>query len=212
MKKEADCYRILIVDDHQILIDGIRSLLEDQDDFGIVAEAHSGEQALEFLSANKVEIVLSDYGLPGINGLQLFERIKQSHPDCRVIILSMHDEPHIVKEILKSGVHGYLLKNIDRNELITALTKVSKDQKYTSSEITELLVKNLHKSEYVSPLTSRERQILELISKEYTNKQMAEELFISERTVENHRKNIFRKTGTNSLVGLIKYAYANNLI
>ncbi len=204
--------KLLLVDDHQILIDGLKLMLEDEDDFSVISETHSAEEALLFLDGNKVDLVLSDYGLQGMTGLQFNEKLKKSYPEVKILILSMHDEPHIVKEILKSGVNGYLLKNITKEEFLTALHKIVKGETYTSSEITKLLVKNLHNEDQPQLLTSRERQILELIATEYTNRRIAEELFISERTVENHRKNIFRKTKTSSLVGLIKFTYANNVI
>ena len=124
----------------------------------------------------------------------------------------MHDEAHLVKEILKEGINGYLLKKDSHNELINAIRAIKNDKIYLSSEINSMLVKGLYGHEEQKLLTSREREILQLIAKEFTNKDIAEELFISERTVETHRKNIFRKTGTNTLVGLIKFAYANNLI
>ena len=204
--------QIMLVDDHQILIDGLKLMLKDEEDLRVVAEKHSAEDALDFLVKSKVDLILSDYGLEGMNGLQFNEMLKKQYPDIKIIILSMHDEPHIVKEILKSGVDGYLLKNITKEELLTAIHKIMNGETYTSSEITKLLVQNLHQDDQPQLLTARERQIVQLIAKEYTNKRIAEELFISERTVENHRKNIFRKTKTNSLVGLIKFAYANNVI
>ena len=124
----------------------------------------------------------------------------------------MHDEAHLIKEILKEGVDGYILKKDSHEELVNAVRAVKNDKIYLSSDVNAMLMKGLHSNEEQKLLTDREREILKLIAQEYTNKQMAEELFISERTVETHRKNIFRKTGTNNLVGLIKFAYANNLI
>ena len=124
----------------------------------------------------------------------------------------MHDEAHLVKEILKEGVDGYLIKKDSHNELINAIYSIKGGKTYLSSDVNSILIKGLNGEGEQKLLTDREREILKLISKEFTNKQIAEELFISERTVETHRKNIFRKTGTNNLVGLIKYAYANNLI
>ena len=123
----------------------------------------------------------------------------------------MHDEAHLVKEILKEGIDGYLIKKDSHNELVNALYNIKAGRNYLSAEINMMLIRGLN-TEEDRLLTDREREILQLIAKEYTNKDIAEELFISERTVETHRKNIFRKTGTNNLVGLIKFAYANNLI
>lgn len=124
----------------------------------------------------------------------------------------MHDETHLVKEILKEGVNGYVLKKDSRSELLNAINDVMEGKIFLSQDINKLLMENLQFPEQEKLLTPREREILKLIAEEYSNKQIAEELFISERTVETHRKNIFRKTKTQSLVGLIKFAYANNLI
>lgn len=124
----------------------------------------------------------------------------------------MHDEVHLVKEILKAGVNGYVLKKDTQNELLQAIREVQAGKVFLSNDINKMLIVNLQNPDEGKLLTDREREILKLIAREFTNKQIAEELFISERTVETHRKNIFKKTGTNSLVGLIKFAYANNLI
>lgn len=205
--------KIVLVDDHRIVLDGLVSLLESDPDFVILAALNSGEEALEFFKTDQPDILLTDYSLPGISGLDLTRLIKKDFPKTKVIALSMHDEAHLVKNILKEGVDGYLLKNIQQFELKNALKQVMLGMPYVSPEITKLLMHDLnHNTEDVSLLTDREKDILRLIAKEYSNKQMAEKLFISERTVETHRKNIFRKTNTTSLVGLIKYAYANNLI
>ena len=205
--------KIVLVDDHRIVLDGLVSLLESDPDFVILAALNSGEEALEFFKTDQPDILLTDYSLPGISGLDLTRLIKKDYPKTKVIALSMHDEAHLVKNILKEGVDGYLLKNIQQFELKNALKQVMLGMPYVSPEITKLLMHDLnHNTEDASLLTDREKDILRLIAKEYSNKQMAEKLFISERTVETHRKNIFRKTNTTSLVGLIKYAYANNLI
>lgn len=205
--------KVVLVDDHRIVLDGLVSLLESDPDFVILAALSSGEEAIEFFKTDQPDILLTDYSLPGISGLDLTRLIKKDYPKTKVVALSMHDEAHLVKNILKEGVDGYLLKNIQQFELKNALKQVMLGMPYVSPEITKLLMHDLnHNTEDASLLTDREKDILRLIAKEYSNKQMAEKLFISERTVETHRKNIFRKTNTTSLVGLIKYAYANNLI
>lgn len=204
--------KILLVDDHTILLDGVKSLLSKEDDLTVVGQAGSAESALEFLKKNEVDLIITDYSLPGMDGLSLVNTIKRIAPNTKVIVLSMHDEVHLVKEILKAGVNGYVLKNDTHKELLNAIRDVSQGKVYLSSDVNKMLITNLNNPDEGRLLTDREREILKLIAKEYTNKDIAEELFISERTVETHRKNIFKKTGTNSLVGLIKFAYANNLI
>lgn len=204
--------RILLVDDHAILLDGVKSLLQQEEYLEIVGTASSAEAALQFVKEHEIDILITDFNMPGADGLSLVNMVKRIQPDIKTIILSMHDEAHLVKEILRSGVAGYVLKKDTHKELLTAIKEVIAGRVYLSSDINKLLITNLHQSDEGRLLTDREREILKLIAKEYSNKQIAEELFISERTVETHRKNIFRKTGTSSLVGLIKFAYANNLI
>lgn len=206
------CMKILLVDDHTILLDGIASLLSQEADLTVVGKAGSAEDALAFLKTNEADIVITDYHMPGMDGLSLLHTIKRLFPQTKIILLSMHDEVHLVKEILKAGVNGYVLKKDTHKELLSAIRDVKQGKVYLSSDVNKLLITNLNNPDEGKLLTDREREILKLIAKEYTNKNIAEELFISERTVETHRKNIFKKTGTNNLVGLIKFAYANNLI
>lgn len=210
--KKVERMKILLVDDHTILLDGVKSLLSQEDDLVVVGQAASAEEALEFLKKNEVDLIITDYSMPGMDGLSLLNTVKRVAPTTKIIILSMHDEVHLVKEILKAGVNGYVLKNDTHKELLNAIHDVRRGKVYLSSDVNKMLITNLNNPDEGKLLTDREREILKLIAKEYTNKDIAEELFISERTVETHRKNIFKKTGTNSLVGLIKFAYANNLI
>lgn len=203
---------ILLVDDHAILLDGIKNLLEKEEGLVVAGIAESAEKALEFLRHNDVDLIVSDFNMPGMDGLSLVHTVKRIKPNVKTIILSMHDETHLVKEILRAGVNGYVLKKDTHRELMKAIEEVRNGRVYLSSDINKILISNLQNPEEGRLLTDREREILKLIAREYSNKQIAEELFISERTVETHRKNIFKKTGTSSLVGLIKFAYANNLI
>jgi two-component system nitrate/nitrite response regulator NarL len=205
--------KVVLVDDHRIVLDGLVSLLENDPDFIVLAALGSGEELLEFLKKDQPDILLTDYSLPGISGLEVTRLVKRDYPKIKVVALSMHDEGHLVKSMLKEGVDGYLLKNIQQFELKNAIKQVMLGMPYVSPEITRLLMHDVnHPAEEHALLTDRERDILRLIAKEYSNKKMADELFISERTVETHRKNIFRKTNTTSLVGLIKYAYEHKLI
>ncbi|HRI79096.1 MAG TPA: response regulator transcription factor [Cyclobacteriaceae bacterium] len=205
--------KVVLVDDHRIVLDGLVSLLENDPDFIVLAALGSGEEVIEFIKKDPPDILLTDYTLPGISGLEVTRIVKRDYPQTKVVALSMHDESHLVKSMLKEGVDGYLLKNIQQFELKNAIKQVILGMPYVSPEITRLLMHDVnHPAEEQALLTDRERDILRLIAKEYSNKKMADELFISERTVETHRKNIFRKTNTTSLVGLIKYAYEHKLI
>ncbi|HYG18456.1 MAG TPA: response regulator transcription factor [Ohtaekwangia sp.] len=204
--------RILLVDDHTILLDGVKSLLEKDETLQVLAAVPSAESALEFLKTDTADLIITDFNMPGMDGLSFIHAINRVCPGTKIIVLSMHDEVHLVKEILRTGVQGYVLKKDTHQELLKAIAEVRQGKVFLSNDINKLLIVNLQKPDEGRLLTDREREILKLIASEYSNKQIAEALFISERTVETHRKNIFRKTGTNSLVGLIKFAYANNLI
>lgn len=204
--------KLFLVDDHHIVLDGLKSMFDQDSRFTIIGTASNAEDAIKAIESNKPDILLTDYSLPGANGLDLCVQVKTKYPDVKRVILSMHDEGVLVKQILKEGVDGYLLKSIQQLELKNALLQIVKGMPYVSPEITKLVLSDLSNEQPAELLSEREREILNLIAKENSNKQIAEKLFISERTVETHRKNIFRKTNTTSLVGLIKYAFANNLI
>lgn len=204
--------KIFLTDDHAVLLGGLIKILSAEDDLDVIGSAGTVRETLDDLTQKNVDLLITDYNLPDDDGLTLVRRVKQKYPEIKIIVLSMHDEGHLIKEILKEGINGYILKKDSHEELVNAVRAVKNNKVYLSSDVNTMLMKGLNGTEEQKLLTDREREILKLIAKEYTNRQMAEELFISERTVETHRKNIFRKTGTNNLVGLIKFAYANNLI
>lgn len=210
--------RLLIVDDHQMLIDGIKALLQEEPTFEIVAQAQNGIQALEILKSNAIDIVLTDISMPEMDGIELTQKIKQDYPDVKILALSMFSEKQMIREMVDAGVSGYILKNTGREELVGALSKIASGGIFFGDEVTNEMMRMMtdqEKSELkkeIVNLTFREREILKLIAKEYSNSKIAEELFISERTVETHRKNIFRKTNTKSIVGLIKYAIEHKLV
>jgi DNA-binding NarL/FixJ family response regulator len=201
--------RIFLVDDHKIFVEGIANLLSDQPDMEIIGWTYDGISALTFLKDNPADIVLTDIQMPGMTGVELANKIKEELPQIRVIALSMFDKKEIINELVSTGAEGYLLKDIEKSELLDAIRKVSLGEYFYSSSIATILMKNINEKDL---LTKREKEIIKLIAEENTNAMIAEKLFISEHTVESHRKNIFRKTNAKSIVGLIKYAYENKLI
>jgi two-component system, NarL family, nitrate/nitrite response regulator NarL len=211
-QNSGESLKILLVDDHVMLLEGINTLLERQPGIKIVAKAVGAEQAIALLKATSVDLIVTDLHMPGLDGLALFNHVKQNYPSIKTIVLSMHDEVHIVKELLRSGVNGYVLKKDTHTELLKAIEEVRNNKVYVSSEVNKVLVEDLQNESEKPLLTTRELEIVRLIVREFSNKQIAEQLFISERTVETHRKNILRKTRVGSVVGLIKYAYANKLV
>lgn len=207
--------KLAIVDDHQIVIDGLHSLLKGHHQYEIVLESNHPETVLAQLKKQAVDILLTDVMMPAMNGVELAKLVKKEFPAIKVIALSMNGEGSLVNQMIdESHISGYLLKNIGQTEFLAALNKIAEGGIYFSEEVlNEMLKANERKKENEeAKLTNREIEIVKLIEKEYSNKKIAEELFLSERTVETHRKNIFRKTKTNSLIGLIKYAYEHKLI
>lgn len=207
--------RIAVVDDHQIVIDGIRSLLEDHKGFHITACTTSPKEMLDILSREKIDILLTDIMMAEMSGQQLAKEVKTHYPTIKILALSMSGQGGIVSEMINDAdISGYVLKNIGKVELTEAIEKIAGGGIYFSDVVLDELHKfnNIKNENEETHLTNREIEIVRLIEIEMSNKKIADKLFISERTVETHRKNIFRKTKTNSVIGLIKYAYEHNLI
>ena len=167
------------------------------------------------LAENKVDILLTDIMMPVMNGAELAKMVKTNFPEIKILALSMSGQGDLVNKMIDdSDIAGYVLKNLGKHELIAALEKIANGGVYFSEEVLEEMMKASERKKTSDDvhLTIREIEIIRLIEKEQTNKQIADNLFISERTVETHRKNIFRKTQTSGLIGLIKYAYEHQLI
>ncbi len=209
--KQKHPMQTLIVDDHTILLESIVCIVENTEGFSVFGTSSRVKDALELLESNKVDLLITDYHLPDSTGLTLLKKARLIYPDIKIIVLSMHDEPHLVKEVLKEKVDAYILKKDSQSELINALKAVTQDKMYLSSDISAMLVNSLGQQETPQLLTPREREVLSCIVEELTNKEISAKLFISEHTVETHRKNIFRKTKCTSIIGLVKFAFANNL-
>jgi two-component system, NarL family, nitrate/nitrite response regulator NarL len=206
---------LALVDDHQIVIDGLMSLLKGHENFRFAFATTHPEEVIGKIGETPVDILLTDVMMPVLPGNQLAKQVKEKYPATKILALSMSGQGDVVNEMINDAdIAGYVLKNIGKQELITALEKIAGGGIYFSEEvISELQRTSQRKKENVEAhLTTREIEIVRLIEKEYNNKQIAEALFISERTVETHRKNIFRKTSTNSVIGLVKYSYEHKLI
>jgi len=208
--------KILIVDDHQMFIDGLKSILLKQKDFNVCAEALDGESALAIIRNSKPDIVITDISMPGMSGIDLTRIIKSESPEIKVIVVSMHNDSNVISDILMAEAEGYILKNTGKAELIEALTKVSNNGTYYSNAVISTMIKHVKKDkkihEEVKILTEREFEVLKLIAEEYSSEQIADKLFISKRTVDSHRANILSKLNIKTLAGLIKYAIHNNII
>lgn len=205
---------LYIVDDHKVLIDGLELLLSGHPAIDIIGKSTSPKTAFEQIKQLKPAVVLTDIQMPEMTGVELSKNIKRVLPDTKIIALSMFGDSVHINDMLSAGVNGYLLKNSDKHELVAAIETVCKGKNYFSEAVREELIKaeNTENDPNKPNITNREREIIQLIAKECSNAQIAEKLFISERTVETHRKNIFRKTNTKSVVGLLKFAMENNLL
>jgi DNA-binding NarL/FixJ family response regulator len=213
----SDEIKIVIADDHQMFIDGVRSLLRKEKKFVFVHESLNGEDAFDYISSNKVDLLITDISMPRLSGTELTKKVKHEFPDVKVLVLTMFNDSAIISEILQVEAEGYILKNTGKNELMNAITKIMDNGTFYSNEVLNtMLSQTIKKSRKLIPekekLTTRELEILKLICEEYTTADIAEKLFISPRTVDTHRKNILEKSGSKTIVGLIKYAFENNII
>lgn len=212
--------RVLVIDDHQLIIDGMKSILQDEEGVLFAGGANTMQQALGFLEKNDCDVVLADISMPVHSGVEVTKKIRENYPDIKVLALTMHEDITMITKMVEAGASGYILKRTNMNEVLEAIKAVAAGGKYLGRDVQAILMDNLSVSESPkeSPdetpalLTARELEILNLVAKEYSNEEIAEKLFISERTVETHRRNIFTKTKTKSIVGLIKFAIKNKLI
>jgi two-component system nitrate/nitrite response regulator NarL len=204
-----------LVDDHQIVIDGLTSLLKGHERFNFVFATTDSTKVVQEMKDKSVDILLTDVMMPALPGNKLAKEVRAKYPGVKILALSMSGQGDLVNEMIEDAdISGYVLKNVGKQELVEALEKIAAGGIYFSEEVLDELERTSHrkKQKEEAHLTDREIEIIRLIEKEYNNKAIAETLFISERTVETHRKNIFRKTNTNSVIGLVKYAYEHKLI
>ncbi|NJN27537.1 MAG: response regulator transcription factor [Cyclobacteriaceae bacterium] len=207
---------ILLVEDHKMVREGLRLIFQDDSEFLIVGEASNGIEGLKFLENNQVDIILTDINMPQMDGVEFVKEVKNRNPAQAIIALSMLGESQHIKKMLAAGASGYLLKNCGSNELKKAIRMVHDGQSYYSSEVTEIIMENLTKSKKSKialevPLSNREKEVLHLIVKEYSNQEIADTLFISPRTVDAHKRNLLDKTGSKNIAGLVLFAIERRL-
>jgi len=209
---------LLLVDDHPVIVEGLKTMLRPETDLRVVAQAYSGADALRLLPEHpEIRVAVLDLNMPEMTGVELARAIRTTWPTIRVLILSMFHDHATVAEVLEAGGSGYVLKTATRAELSAAIRQVAAGQNYFSHDVAATLLQNLQipsalQAKRAVELTGREQEILQLIAREYSNQDIAEALFISERTVETHRRNLFTKTSSKSVVGLIQYALRHKLI
>lgn len=210
--------RILIVDDHKIIREGIRSMLSDVNSIEFIGEAENGQIAIELLKTMTPDIILADINMPGMSGIEFTRETIGKYPQMKIIGVSMHNDESHIRAMIEAGASGYILKNSGKEELVNALETVSRGSTYFSEEVKESIMNSLlHKSPRDQSgaevgLSDRELEVLELIAKEFTNNEIAEKLFLSPRTVDAHRRNLLEKTGSRNTAGLVRYAIEHNLL
>jgi DNA-binding NarL/FixJ family response regulator len=206
--------RILIADDHGIVRSGLRLLLERQPDLEVVAEASDGIQARDMAVRDRPDLAILDVKMPRLTGLEATREIRDQAPDVSVLILSMHDDERYLFEALKAGASGYVLKSQADVDLLDAIRAVERGEPFLTPEAQQALIKDVLErgAEQESELTPREEEVVKLAAEAHTNREIAEILELSEKTVENHRANAMRKLGMRDRTELVRYAIRRGLI
>jgi two-component system response regulator NreC len=209
--------KVVIADDHAIVRAGLRALIHDEIGLDLIGEAAGGIEAIELVEKNKPDVLVLDISMPDLDGISVTRMLKPSFPDLRILILTLHEDEAMVKEAIKAGASGYILKRAAESELITAIQVILRGDMYVDPSMLRSL---LGEPKSVSPqqstpaesLTPRETEILKLIVEGFTNRQIGEHLNISIRTVEGHRANITDKLGLHSRLELVRYARQHGMI
>jgi two-component system response regulator NreC len=209
--------RIVVVEDHQVVREGLRALLETQPDFGVVGEADNGLEVPHVVDHLRPDVLLLDLMLPGLNGMEVIRQVRQGSPTTRILILSMHANESYVLEALRSGAAGYLLKTASSSEMIAAVRAVVAGNRYLSPPLSDRVIEAyaqqaLPAADIYETLTSRERVVLQLVAEGHKNTEIASRLCISVRTVESHRANLMRKLNLQGHADLVRYAIRRGLL
>lgn len=201
---------VLLVDDHPLFREGIISRLKMSNDISAINEADNGREAIEKVAELSPDVVLMDISMPEMSGMDALEVLREKYPAIKVLMLSMHDDKEYLLSVIRGGASGYILKDVSGDEMIQAIKTVYRGDKYFSQDITTILAQE-DSSDTHNILTSREQFILRLISQGLNNKKIAQELDISVRTVETHKRNITKKLNINTTSGLVRYAIEHGI-
>lgn len=210
-----DKIRIILADDHDILIDGIESILNEAPHLLVIGKASSANAAEALVKKLEPDLLLTDISMGAVSGLDLTKRVMQQFPLTRIIVLTMHHDAHHITDMLQAGALGYLLKNVKQAELFAAIEQVMQGKQYIQQSLGaeyNRFIQQQKQNKKNSLLTQRETEIIKLIAQEMTTAQISRQLFLSEHTVETHRKNIVRKTGAKTVIGIVNYARENGLL
>lgn len=211
--------KIILVDDHTLFRDGIKSILDDEEHISVIEEAADAQMLFEKLLLQHPDMVITDISLPDMSGIEIASKINKLYPDIKILILSMHNNEEFILSALKAGANGYLSKDIESAELLEAIHSVMNGKIYFNKEISQTIINNYRggdqvdsKSSANNNLTDREIEVVKLVGEGFINKEIADKLCISIRTVDAHKSHIMQKLGLKSTVDLVKYAIKNKLI
>ncbi|MDO5968866.1 response regulator transcription factor [Flavivirga aquimarina] len=202
---------IIIADDHEIVVEGLISLIKPEDGIRIVGEANNGKDVIPLLEKNRVDIAVLDISMPIMDGIELTNYIKKYFPKVKILILTMHDDPRFIRRTIEVGVHGYILKNKGKEEFVTAIKTIYFGEDYFGKKVTKTLISG-HRSKFIEGeiiLTKKEKEILKLIAKGYSTPEIAKQLCRANTTIDSHRRNLIEKTGVKNSKALIRFAFEN---
>ncbi|MGB3152548.1 MAG: response regulator transcription factor [Maribacter sp.] len=210
-------YKLIIADDHKMFLDGLLSILEHKEDYQIILTANSGKNVAKYLDINTdeaIDLVITDVNMPELNGVELNKHIKAKHPNVKTLVVSMLHDAVTVQALTKDNVDGYVPKNAEKEELITAIETILNGEKYFSQSIKDVYLKGMFSNErtLMESLSKREKEVLTLIAEEFTTQEIADKLFLSKHTIESYRKNLISKLEVRNLAGLTKYAIKLGLL
>ncbi len=210
--------KIILVDDHQMFRDGVKSVLSDEETIDIIGEVGHANDLYEILKSKNPDLIITDISMPDISGIEIAKYVSENHPQIKILILSMHSNEEFISKALSVGANGYLPKDTSMDELLEAINSIYKGNNYFNKKISDTILKSfINKTKQESGeskpecLTKREKEIVSLVVEGLTNKEIADKLFISIRTVDSHKNNIMQKLNLKSSVELVKYAIKNNL-
>jgi DNA-binding NarL/FixJ family response regulator len=217
--------RIIVADDHSVVRSGLRLLLQSSPDFTVVAEAENGEEAVALVDRHKPDVVIMDISMPKLNGIEATGLMKQSNPDLKIIILTVHEDEEYVYQMLRAGASGYVLKSAGKKEIFAAIRSALSGDRFFSPGISKLIIEGFIRRDKEQrpgqeqpgthsrqPLTRREVEVLRYIAQGFTNKKIAEALFLSIRTINTHRTNLMQKLDIHDTARLVRYAIETGLV
>lgn len=204
-------YKVIIADDHTLFRQGLKLILEDMDDIKVVADVANGKELIQIVSVEEPDLIIMDINMPVVNGIEASKILLHDNPELKILVISMYGDEQYYNSVIENGVRGFILKDADNSELRTAVKMILNGKSYFSQDLLLKLIRNRQATPKIV-LTAREKEILGLICEGLSSSEIAEKIFLSERTIENHRANLLDKTGCRNSLSLVIFALRNNLI